>query len=57
MPEINLIKEWLRYANNDLITAQHMFEDVYPKQTEMSAYHCQQCTEKGAKIGILANFC
>jgi HEPN domain-containing protein len=55
MPEIDLIQEWLRYANNDLITAKHMFEDVHPKQTEISAYHCQQCAEKALKAFLFFN--
>ena len=41
-----LAREWLRYAANDLFTARHMFEDVHPKQTEISAFHCQQAAEK-----------
>jgi HEPN domain-containing protein len=55
MPEIDLIKEWLRYAGNDLIVARHSFEDLYPKQTEISAYHCQQCAEKALKAFLFSN--
>ncbi|GMO21266.1 MAG: HEPN domain-containing protein [Spirochaetaceae bacterium] len=55
MPEIDLIKEWLRYANNDLISARHLFEDLYPKQTEIAAYHCQQCAEKALKAFLFFN--
>ncbi|GMO42217.1 MAG: HEPN domain-containing protein [Treponemataceae bacterium] len=55
MPEIDLVKEWLRYANNDLISARHLFEDLYPKQTEISAYHCQQCAEKALKAFLFFN--
>ena len=49
MNAIDLAKEWLRYSKSDLITAKHMFEDVYPKETEIVCYHCQQCAEKALK--------
>ncbi|MDR0486265.1 MAG: HEPN domain-containing protein [Elusimicrobiota bacterium] len=49
MPELDLTKEWLKYADNDLIVARHLIEDMHPKQTEISAYHSQQCAEKSLK--------
>ena len=49
MNVVDLSKEWLKYSKSDLITAQHMFEDVYPKETEIVCYHCQQCAEKALK--------
>jgi HEPN domain-containing protein len=49
------ILEWLRYAMSDLNTAKHMFEDVYPKEMEISAWHCQQCAEKTLKAFLVAN--
>jgi HEPN domain-containing protein len=49
MSDSQIIKEWLRYAHNDLIVAHHSFEDLHPKQTEISCYHCQQCAEKALK--------
>lgn len=33
MPELDLTKEWLKYADNDLIVARHLIEDMHPKQT------------------------
>ncbi|MHB9295129.1 hypothetical protein PilKf_00870 [Pillotina sp. SPG140] len=33
------LREWLRYAHNDLIVTKHCFEAFNPKQTEISAYH------------------
>jgi hypothetical protein len=30
MPDKDLIEDWIRHAKSDLITARHMFEDVYP---------------------------
>ncbi|GHV95695.1 hypothetical protein AGMMS50293_20150 [Spirochaetia bacterium] len=55
MAEKSLVADWLRHANNDLITAKHMFDDVYPKQTEISAFHSQQCAEKALKAFLYAN--
>jgi HEPN domain-containing protein len=49
MSDSSLIEEWLRYAFNDLLAARHLFEDLYPKQTEIACYHCQQCAEKALK--------
>ena len=49
MNAADLAGEWLKYSKSDLITAKHMFEDVYPKETEIVCYHCQQCVEKALK--------
>jgi len=49
MNAVDLAKEWLKYSKSDLITARHMFEDVYPKETEIVCYHSQQCAEKALK--------
>ena len=53
MSEPDIVKEWFRYAHNDLIVAKHCFEDLYPKQTEIASYHCQQCAEKALKAILL----
>ena len=53
MSEPDIVKEWLRYAHNDLIVAKHCLEDLYPKQTEIASYHCQQCAEKALKAFLL----
>ena len=53
MNDSKIVREWLRYANNDLIVAKHCFEDYHPKQTEIAAYHCQQCAEKSLKAYLI----
>ena len=53
MNEFEIAEEWFRYANNDLIVAKHCFEDLQPKQTEISSYHCQQSAEKALKGYLL----
>jgi HEPN domain-containing protein len=54
MTELDLAKEWLRYAKSDLKTANHMFFDVNPKETEISCYHTHQCAEKSLKAYLIA---
>ncbi|MDR1288398.1 MAG: HEPN domain-containing protein [Treponema sp.] len=49
----DLAKEWLRYAKSDLNTAVHMFNDVNPKEIEISCYHAQQCAEKSLKAYLI----
>jgi len=53
MSEPDIVQEWFRYAQNDMIVAQHCFEGLRPKQTEIAGYHCQQCAEKALKAFLL----
>jgi len=53
MSENKVVFEWLRYAQNDLVVAKHCVEDLYPKQTEIASYHCQQCAEKALKAFLI----
>jgi HEPN domain-containing protein len=46
---IEMLKEWLRFAYNDLISAKHLFEDFHPKQIAISCFHSQQAAEKALK--------
>jgi HEPN domain-containing protein len=50
-----LVREWFRYAQNDLISARHLYEDLYPKQIEVSCYLSQQCAEKALKGYLFFN--
>jgi len=49
MSDIDLTRKWLQKANNDLISAKHLFEDLHPKQIDISCYHAQQAAEKALK--------
>jgi HEPN domain-containing protein len=49
MSDLNLVKDWFRHSLNDLISATHLFEDLYPKQIEISCYLCQQTAETALK--------
>lgn len=53
MSELDLVCKWIEKAKNDLISAIHLFEDLYPKQLEISCYHCQQSSEKVLKGYLL----
>jgi len=55
MNAVDLAKEWLTYAKSDLITAKNMFENVYPRETEIACFHCQQCAEKALKAYYIFN--
>ena len=55
MTILDMTNEWLMFANNDLISARHLFEDLYPKQTYIAAYHSQQCAEKALKAFLVLN--
>ncbi|MCL2179674.1 MAG: HEPN domain-containing protein [Treponema sp.] len=54
MTTLDLAKEWLRYAKSDLNTAKHMFNDVHPREIEISCYHAHQCAEKSLKAYLIA---
>jgi len=49
MSDIKLVHEWLKYSQNDLISAKHLYEDLHPKQIEVACYLSQQCAEKALK--------
>ena len=55
MTDKTFVLEWIRYASDDLFTARHMFEDVYPKRLGISVWHSQQCAEKALKAFLVAN--
>jgi len=43
---MKLVNKWFEIAKNDLIVAEHTFNNIHPKQIEISCYHCQQSAEK-----------
>lgn len=55
MHEEDDVKEWLRFANMDLATANHLFNTMYPKPYEIICYHCQQAAEKYLKALFVKN--
>jgi len=54
MTTLDLAKDWLRFAKSDLTTAEHMFENVSPREIEISCYHTQQCAEKSLKAFLIS---
>ncbi|MCL1930189.1 MAG: hypothetical protein FWF55_00095 [Treponema sp.] len=36
MSEPDMVKEWFRYAHNDLTVAKHCFEDLHPKNKNIT---------------------
>ena len=55
MPHENIddAKVWLRYAEDDLGVAKHLFNTYYPKPLSIICYHCQQAAEKAVKSLIV----
>jgi HEPN domain-containing protein len=43
-------KEWLSLAEDDLISAKKLMDEI--RLTNIVAFHCQQCIEKGLKALI-----
>jgi len=53
MADRELVLEWLRFAEMDLSSAEHLLTH-HPLPKEIICFHCQQAAEKGLK-GILVN--
>ncbi|MGL4942065.1 MAG: HEPN domain-containing protein [Thermoguttaceae bacterium] len=51
----NIIAEWLKKAEDDVIVAKHVFEELHPKQLEISCYHCHQAAEKSLKAFLVSH--
>jgi HEPN domain-containing protein len=49
MTNEDIVKEWFLHSHNNLISARHLFEDLRPKQIDISCYLCQQCVETALK--------
>jgi HEPN domain-containing protein len=54
MNKVNLISEWLKFSKDDYIVAKHLYEDIRPRQLNISAYHCAQCVEKALKAFLVS---
>jgi HEPN domain-containing protein len=46
---MDIVREWFKYAANDLRIAAHIFENMQPRPAENVCYHCQQAAEKALK--------
>jgi HEPN domain-containing protein len=55
MDKTDLISEWLEFSKDDYIVARHLYEDIRPRQLNISAYHCAQCVEKVLKSFLIAH--
>jgi len=49
MNGLDLVREWFRFAGDDLFVAKHMLNDLYPPKLEFACYHSQQAAEKALK--------
>lgn len=55
MSKIDIVCKWFKKAEDDLIVARHLYEDLYPKQIEIICYHAQQTIEKALKGFLIYN--
>jgi len=49
-----LVLEWIRFADNDLRSANHLLT-LHPQHLELICYLCQQSTEKYLKAFLVAH--
>ncbi|MCL1947739.1 MAG: HEPN domain-containing protein [Chitinivibrionia bacterium] len=57
MKNKDLIDEWILFADNDLISAKHLYDDLHPKQIYISSYLSHQCAEKSLKAVLIHYDC
>ena len=50
-----LVAEWIKYSKNDLSVAQHLYDNMHPRQLEIICYHSQQAAEKALKAFLVLN--
>ena len=48
------VKEWIRFADMDVLSANYLNSIEYNKPLEIICYHCQQAAEKMLKALIIA---
>ena len=51
----NDMSEWIRLAEMDLSTANHMFKTFHPKPLEIVCFHSQQAAEKMLKCYLVSH--
>jgi len=49
MDKVDLVKEWRRYADDDLRIAEHTANTTWPVPYHIVCYHCEQSAEKYLK--------
>lgn len=47
--KIDLVKFWIKKAENDLITAENLFKTLAEPPLDIICFHAQQCAEKYVK--------
>ena len=55
MTKSERVELWVKYAENDLSVAGHLFETHNPLPTNIICYHCQQAAEKALKSILIQN--
>lgn len=53
MQKPDIVKEWIKYAETDLASANHLL-GMHPIPIEIICYHCAQSAEKALKAFLIA---
>lgn len=49
------VKEWIHFADMDVLSANYLNKIAYPKPMEIICFHCQQAAEKNAQSPYSCN--
>ena len=55
MVDFEFVLPWIQKAENDILTACHLAEKMYPTPDEIICFHCQQSVEKYLKAFLALN--
>jgi len=55
MVDAEFIVPWIQRAENDILTARHLAENMRPVPMEIVCFHCQQAAEKYLKAFLIWN--
>jgi HEPN domain-containing protein len=55
MVDAVFVLPWIQKAENDISSAHHLAENMYPVPTEIVCFHCQQAAEKYLKAFLVYN--
>ena len=55
MVDPEFVTPWMQKADNDILAARHLAENMYPAPVEIICFHCQQAAEKYLKAFLVYN--
>ena len=55
MVDAEFVKPWIQKAENDILSARYLAENMHPAPIEIIGFHCQQAAEKYLKAFLVSN--